>query len=32
MVESVNHIGHVMGIKTIAEFVEDDRVLQRLRR
>jgi diguanylate cyclase (GGDEF)-like protein/PAS domain S-box-containing protein len=31
MVESVNHIGHVMGIKTIAEFVEDDRVLQRLR-
>jgi diguanylate cyclase (GGDEF)-like protein/PAS domain S-box-containing protein len=31
MVESVNHIGHVMGIKTIAEFVEDDKVLQRLR-
>lgn len=31
MVESINHIGHVMGLKTIAEFAEDDRILERLR-
>ncbi|MGH8751292.1 MAG: EAL domain-containing protein, partial [Burkholderiales bacterium] len=31
MVESINHIGHVMGIHTIAEFVESRRILNRLR-
>ncbi|MEJ2344004.1 MAG: EAL domain-containing protein [Gammaproteobacteria bacterium] len=31
MVEAVNHIGHVMGIRTIAEFVEDQQVLDALR-
>ncbi len=30
MVESINHIGHVMGLKTIAEFVEDNAVLEQL--
>lgn len=32
MVESINHIGHVMGIQTIAEFVENDEILAELRR
>ena len=31
MVESINHIGHVMDKKTIAEFVENDATLNRLR-
>ncbi|HLM53601.1 MAG TPA: EAL domain-containing protein [Pseudoxanthomonas sp.] len=31
MVESINHIGHVMGLRTIAEFAEDERIVQRLR-
>ncbi|MGF2040507.1 MAG: EAL domain-containing protein [Nostoc sp. CmiVER01] len=31
MVEAINRIGHVMGIKTIAEFVENDAILQRLK-
>ncbi len=31
MVEAINHIGHVMGIKTIAEFVENDEILEKLR-
>jgi len=30
MVESINQIGHVMGKQTIAEFVEDAAILQRL--
>ena len=32
MVEAINHIGHVMKIETIAEFVENDAILQALRR
>ena len=32
MVEAINHIGHVMGKRTIAEFVESDDVLVSLRR
>ncbi len=31
MVEAINHIGHVMGIQTIAEWVEDDEILDRVR-
>ena len=31
MVKSINEIGHVMGLKTIAEFVEEEEVLLRLR-
>ncbi len=31
MVEAINQIGHVMGIRTIAEFVENDAILDRLR-
>jgi len=31
MVESINHIGHVMEKKTIAEFVENEQILKRLR-
>jgi Amt family ammonium transporter len=31
MVEAINHIGHVMNVRTIAEFVCDDGTLQRLR-
>lgn len=31
MVESINRIGHVMGKKTIAEFVENDHILALLR-
>jgi EAL domain-containing protein (putative c-di-GMP-specific phosphodiesterase class I) len=30
MVEAINQIGHVMGIKTIAEFVENDAILRKL--
>jgi diguanylate cyclase (GGDEF)-like protein/PAS domain S-box-containing protein len=32
MVESINHIGQVMGLKTIAEFVENDATLAALRK
>ena len=31
MVESINNIGHVMGIETIAEFVENQAILEKLR-
>lgn len=31
MVASINRIGHLMGIKTIAEFVEDDETLNKLK-
>jgi EAL domain-containing protein (putative c-di-GMP-specific phosphodiesterase class I) len=31
MVKSINHIGHVMGKLTIAEFVENDEILARVR-
>jgi diguanylate cyclase (GGDEF)-like protein/PAS domain S-box-containing protein len=31
MVKSINEIGHVMGKKTIAEFVENDEILEKLR-
>lgn len=31
MVRSINEVGHVMGIKTIAEFVENDQTLVHLR-
>lgn len=30
IIESVNHIGHVMGLKTIAESVESDAILNKL--
>ena len=32
MVESINQLGHVMGIRTIAEYVETDAILAHLRR
>lgn len=32
MVTSINEIGHVMGIRTVAEFVEDDTTLEILRK
>ena len=30
MVKSIHDIGHVMGMQTIAEFVEDDAILSKL--
>ena len=31
MVKSINDIGHIMGIQTIAEFVENDAILCKLK-
>lgn len=31
MVESINQVGHIMGIKTIAEYVESAEILELLR-
>jgi Amt family ammonium transporter len=31
MVDAINRIGHIMGLETIAEFVENDQVLHRLK-
>jgi diguanylate cyclase (GGDEF)-like protein/PAS domain S-box-containing protein len=31
MVEAINHIGHVMGIETVAEFVENEEILAKIR-
>ena len=31
MVRAINEIGHLMGVRTVAEFVEDETVLARLR-
>ncbi|MFO0481457.1 MAG: EAL domain-containing protein [bacterium] len=31
MVEAINRIGQVMGIRTIAEYVENDRIIEKLR-
>ncbi len=31
MVKSINDIGHVLGLKTIAEYVEDEEILSRLK-
>ena len=32
MVEAINQIGHVIGIQTIAEFVENNDILEALRK
>ncbi len=31
MVQSINHIGHVLGIQTVAEFVESEAIITKLR-
>jgi diguanylate cyclase (GGDEF)-like protein len=31
IVESINQIGHIVGLKTIAEYVENDEILERLK-
>lgn len=31
MVEAINNLGHIMGIKTIAEFVHNDAIVQKLK-
>ncbi len=30
LVQTINHIGHVMGLETIAEYVEDESIIDRL--
>jgi len=32
MVDIINQLGHVMGLKTIAEFVENEDIMKALRR
>lgn len=32
MIEAINHIGHVMGLQTIAEFVENEEILEKVKR
>ena len=32
MVEAINHIGHILNLKTIAEFVKDDAIVERLKK
>lgn len=32
MVESINSMGHVMGLKTVGEYVRNDTIMERLRR
>ena len=32
MVEAINHIGHIMGKQTVAEFAENDAIIAELRR
>ncbi len=32
MTEAINQVGHAMGIKTIAEFVENDAILEKIRK
>jgi EAL domain-containing protein (putative c-di-GMP-specific phosphodiesterase class I) len=31
MTETINRIGHIMGIKTVAEFAESEGIIQELR-
>ena len=31
MTETINRIGHIMGIKTVAEYAENDVIIQELR-
>jgi EAL domain-containing protein (putative c-di-GMP-specific phosphodiesterase class I) len=31
IVEAINQVGHVMGLKTVAEFVENNEILEKLR-
>ena len=30
LVETINHLGHMMGLQTIAEYVENDEILKAL--